>query len=164
MQAKDQEGDEIEERGPGHRIVRTQNAGRNDSRDRIRGIIHAVEKIECQRDQDHPISSGKANVPASIVCALKDSNVLDNDAMHHVGDVVEAVNDLLQMVVDFVSDKECQSTAADIRLIKFAQTDVVQFVGTALDGEICAVRSLIWPASALIDCSNGPLRAPAAHI
>src|SRR6185436_17328668 len=50
--AKDKESDEIEECRQSYRIVRTQDAGRNNSCDRISGIIHAVEKIECQRDQN----------------------------------------------------------------------------------------------------------------
>ena len=54
--------------------------------------------------------------------------------MHYVRDVVEPVDDFFQMVVNFVSDKKRQSAAADIRLIEFAQADIVQFVGASFDG------------------------------
>ena len=52
MQAEKQERYEIEKGGPDNRILRTQHAGGHDGRDRICGIVHAVEKVERQRDRD----------------------------------------------------------------------------------------------------------------
>jgi hypothetical protein len=54
MQPEHQEGDEIEERRPGHRIVRAQNTGGHDGGDRVRRVIHAVEEVERQRDCNQP--------------------------------------------------------------------------------------------------------------
>ena len=48
----EQEGYEVEERRPGDRPMRLQNAGRNHGRNRIRGIVHSVQEIERKRDQD----------------------------------------------------------------------------------------------------------------
>ena len=52
MQAEEQERDEVEERGPGHGILRPQHAGRDDGGDRIRRVVQPVEKIKRQRDED----------------------------------------------------------------------------------------------------------------
>ena len=52
MRAEKQEGDEIEERGPDDRVLRTQHAGRHDGGDRIRRVVQPVEEIEQQRDGD----------------------------------------------------------------------------------------------------------------
>jgi hypothetical protein len=46
---EDQERDEIEEGSPYHRVLRPQHAGRDDGRDRVRGIVQAVEEIEARR-------------------------------------------------------------------------------------------------------------------
>src|SRR5918993_5081336 len=56
-------------------------------------------------------SSGNAS-PTSIAFAVPDLHVLDDDAVHHIGDVVEAVDHLLQMVVDLVADEERQAVSA----------------------------------------------------
>ena len=52
MQAEEQKGDEIEERGPGDRDIGRKHARRDDRRDRIGGVMQAVEKIEDERDRD----------------------------------------------------------------------------------------------------------------
>ena len=52
MQAEHQEGDEVEERRPQHRILRPQHAGRDDGRDRVGRVVQAVEEVEQQRDGD----------------------------------------------------------------------------------------------------------------
>jgi len=52
MRPEDQEGDEIEEGSPYHRVLRPQHAGRDDGRDRVRGVMQAVEEIESQGDRD----------------------------------------------------------------------------------------------------------------
>ena len=52
VQSEEQEGDEIEKCRPGDRVLRAQNTRGNDSRYRIGGIVHAVEKVERQRDRD----------------------------------------------------------------------------------------------------------------
>ena len=52
MQAKKQKGDEVEEGGPKHRILRTQDPGRDNRCDGVRRIVQAIEKIERQSDSD----------------------------------------------------------------------------------------------------------------
>lgn len=52
VQAKEEEGDEVEEGGPGDGILRLQYAGRHDGRDRVRRVVQAIEKIKGQRDAD----------------------------------------------------------------------------------------------------------------
>ncbi len=47
-----QEGDEIEERRPQHRILRPQHPGRDDGRNRVGGVVQSVEEVEQQRDCD----------------------------------------------------------------------------------------------------------------
>ena len=52
MQPEHQEGDEIEERRPQHRVLRAQHPGRYDGRDRVGGVVQPVEEVEQQRDCD----------------------------------------------------------------------------------------------------------------
>ena len=59
--------------------------------------------------------------------------MLDHDAMHHIGDVVESVDDLFQVVVNFIADEESQTAAVDIRLVELTQADIMQFVCAAFD-------------------------------
>ena len=59
--------------------------------------------------------------------------MLDHNAVHHVGDIVKPVDDLLQVIVNFISYKERQTAAANIRPVEFVQADVVEFIGTAFD-------------------------------
>ena len=47
-----QEGDEIEERRPQHRVLRPQHPGRYDGRNRVGGVVQPVEEVEQQRDCD----------------------------------------------------------------------------------------------------------------
>src|ERR1051325_4968497 len=74
--------------------------------------------------------SGSARVPASIVFALRrESDVLDDDTVHYVGDVIETVNHLFEMVVHLVADVEGKPAAAYVGAIKLPQALVVQFIG-----------------------------------
>src|SRR5256885_8649424 len=60
-----------------------------------------------------PISSGNASVATSIAIAIRPaSGVLDDDAVHHVGNVVETVNDLFEVVIHFVANEKGQRVAA----------------------------------------------------
>ena len=52
VEPEHQEGDEVEERRPKHRVLRPQHPGRHDGRDRIGGVVQSVEEIEQQRDGD----------------------------------------------------------------------------------------------------------------
>src|SRR6188474_191084 len=76
-------------------------------------------------------SSGNASV-ASIALAigLAGLYVLDDDAMHHVGDVIKSVDHLLKVVVNLVADEKRQPvTACCIRAVKIVQALVVHLVG-----------------------------------
>ena len=52
VQAEDEERDEVEERSPGHRVTRRQNARRHDGGDRIGSVVQAVQEIEQQSRSD----------------------------------------------------------------------------------------------------------------
>ena len=52
VEPEHQEGDEIEEGGPEHRILRAQHPRRHDRCDRIGGVVQPVEEVEQQRDRD----------------------------------------------------------------------------------------------------------------
>jgi hypothetical protein len=59
--AERERGDEVEEGGPRHRVARREDARRDDGRDRVRGVVEAVDEVEDQRhgDQhDHRDESG----------------------------------------------------------------------------------------------------------
>ena len=60
VQAEEQEGDEVEERRPDHRVLRAQHARRDDGGDRIGGVVQAVEEIERERDGDQARSAAAA--------------------------------------------------------------------------------------------------------
>ena len=76
-------------------------------------------------------SSGRAS-PASIVFSRLQLHVLDDDAVHHVGDVVEAVDDLLEVVVDLVADEEGEPVPPAVGPEELVQALVVHLVGLAL--------------------------------
>ena len=59
LQAEEQKGDEVEEGRPGHRVMRPQHARGDDRRDRVGGIVHAVEKIEQEVDGDQADQRGQ---------------------------------------------------------------------------------------------------------
>mgnify|MGYP003694207485 CR=1 FL=1 len=50
--AEGERGDEVEERRPDDRLARREHARRHHGRDRVRGIVEAVDVIEEQRDQN----------------------------------------------------------------------------------------------------------------
>jgi len=60
VQPEHQERDEIEERGPKHRELRPQHSGRDDGRDRIGGVVQAVQEVEQQSDGDQADQDGKS--------------------------------------------------------------------------------------------------------
>ena len=106
MQAEEQEGDEIEEGRPEHRILRPQHPGRDDGGDGVGGVVQAIEEIESSATPISAISSGRREDTASIDVSRLPSDVLDDDAADLVGDVLEAVDHFLQMVVDLGADDE----------------------------------------------------------
>jgi hypothetical protein len=57
---KNQKGNEIKERGPENRILWAQHAGRNHGRDRIGGIMQAIQQVEDQRDRNQREESQRA--------------------------------------------------------------------------------------------------------
>jgi hypothetical protein len=52
MKAEKKEGDKIEEGSPDHCMLRRKNAGGNDSRNGVCGVMKSVQKIEREREQD----------------------------------------------------------------------------------------------------------------
>jgi hypothetical protein len=53
--------DEVEERGPDDRLARRQHARGDDGRDRIRGVVKAVEEVEDQRHRDDGEDDAEVN-------------------------------------------------------------------------------------------------------
>ncbi len=45
-------GDEVEERRPDDRLPRGEDTGRHDGRDRVGGVVKAVDEVEDERDDD----------------------------------------------------------------------------------------------------------------
>src|SRR6185312_14656506 len=78
------------------------------------------------------ISTGKASA-ASMRFQPRFSDVLDDDAVHDVGHVVEPVNDLLEMVVDFVADEKRHRAAFDVGLVEGLEAAVMQVIRLAFD-------------------------------
>ena len=69
VQAEEQEGDEVEERRPGHRVARPEHARRHDGGDRVGGVVQAVEEIERQRDGDQADQQRKCERCHPGICA-----------------------------------------------------------------------------------------------
>jgi hypothetical protein len=61
VQAKEQKGDEIEERRPNDGIVGAQDPRRDDRRDRVGSVVQSIEKIESQRDRDETNNERKVD-------------------------------------------------------------------------------------------------------
>src|SRR5207248_5312317 len=77
-----------------------------------------------------PAAAMQARRPSCSLRALL--HVLDDDAVHHVGDVVEAIDDLLEMVVDFVTDEEVEpASTGDAGAEQSVQALVMHLVGLA---------------------------------
>ena len=55
--------------------------------------------------------------------------MLDHDAVHDIGDVVETVDHFLEMVIDLVADKEAHGIGLGVALIERLEADIVQLVG-----------------------------------
>lgn len=62
-----QEGDEIEEGRPGDKDdLRPQHPGRDDGRDRIGGVVQAVQEIEQDRDEYQEDDEREAGVQSRL--------------------------------------------------------------------------------------------------
>ncbi len=59
VQAEEQEGDEVEERGQHHRALRRKHARRDDGRDGVGGVVRPVDEVEEQREADQPDEQGQ---------------------------------------------------------------------------------------------------------
>ena len=60
-------------------------------------------------------------------------NVLDDNAVHDIGNVVEPIDDLFQMIVDLVADVELEPASSDIGLIPGLQAELVQVVSLSCE-------------------------------
>src|SRR5712691_4040582 len=70
---------------------------------------------------------------ASVTAFMSGLDVLDHDAADLVAGVVEAVDDLLEMIVDLHSDEERHRVGRLVGPIQLLQPDIVQLVGAPLD-------------------------------
>ena len=96
-------GGEVEEGGEGHRLDRAEQLGRDHRGDRIGGVVQAVQEIERQRQDDQSDRAAAGRVRASVG---RRSAMVDDDAVDHVGDVLEGVDDPLEMLEDLALDDE----------------------------------------------------------
>ena len=118
--AEEQEGDEVEEGGPDHRHLRAQHAGRDHGRDRIGGVVQAVQEIEQQGDADQGDDGEGDSRPSGVV---------DHDALDLVGDVLEPVEHPFDMAVDLAADEEVHRLLGAMRLEQRLEAGVVEPVG-----------------------------------
>ena len=51
--------DEVEERGPDDGLAGREHAGRHDGRDRVGGVVKAVDEVEDERDDDDERDDGE---------------------------------------------------------------------------------------------------------
>jgi hypothetical protein len=86
-----------------------QHPGRDDGRDRIGGIVQAVQEVEQQRDGDQSDQEGKTQ--RSIHNAAPALDLLNDDAVDLIRHVVKAIGDLFEVVVDFEADDEVHRVA-----------------------------------------------------
>src|SRR5262245_49554346 len=73
--------------------------------------------------------TGRASVTASIMA----SDVLDHDTVDLVPHVVEAVDHLLQVIVDLDSDEKRHRVGRLIGAVELLQPDIVLLIGLAFD-------------------------------
>src|SRR5947209_10586528 len=71
-----------------------------------------------------PISSGRASTMPSMRAAPR-SNVVDHDAVDLVGDVVEAIDHRLEMIIDLVADHIGPGIAVPVPPVKLLAAGVV---------------------------------------
>src|SRR5271169_3855255 len=64
-----------------------------------------LRKSNASATMMRPNKNGSDSVEASIDSPAR-LNVLDDDAVHHVGDVVEAIDHLLEVIVNFVANEK----------------------------------------------------------
>ena len=85
--------------------------------------------ISDQRDQQRKRERDRSMSPDPA----HSSHVLEHDAVHLVADVVEAVDHLLEMVVDLDADEERHRVRRQVGLVELVQSDVVQLVGAPFE-------------------------------
>ncbi len=96
-------GREVEEGGEGDRLDRAEQLGRDHRRDRIGGVMQAVQKVERQRQGDQADQQRKSEF---VHRSARPSAVVDDDAVDLVRDILERVDDPLEMLEDFALDDE----------------------------------------------------------
>src|SRR5512141_825283 len=115
-------GDEVEERGPRDGRLRRQDAGPDDGRDRIRGVVEAVDEVERERDEDDE-EDERHRRPAL--------RGLQDDLLEDVRDVLAAVGRFLEDLVDLLPLQERARVL--LRVEERADRDPVQAVGLVLE-------------------------------
>ena len=59
--------------------------------------------------------------------------MFDDNAVHDIGYVVEAVDDFFEMIVDLIADEKRHRIRFGFRQIELPKADIVQFVGAAFE-------------------------------
>src|SRR5262245_14541981 len=113
-----------------------------------------LRKSNASATKTSAISSGTASATASTLY------VLDHDAADLVAGVVEAIDHLLQMIIDLDADEECHRIGGLIGAVELLQPGIMQLVGAAFDlGDLLA--DLVEPGG--IGVHRGEQRHRFAH-
>src|SRR5581483_786875 len=90
-----------------------------------------------------PINTGRLRM---AFITARHSKLIDDDRADLVGDVLEAVHDFFQMIVNFRADDETKGIAGSVRLAvgheQRLQPAVVHLVGLLLDGDDARGQSI----------------------
>src|SRR6185437_8900085 len=78
-----------------------------------------------------PVSTGRPSAVCTSCPSVLD--LLDHDRVDLVGDVVEAVSNLLEVIVDLCADDEIHGVGIAVLEEQLAQADVVEVVDTAFE-------------------------------
>ncbi len=111
VQAEEQEGDEVEERRPHHRVAAAAST-------RVETMVAIELAASCRpfrksNTRATPISDDqRSRHEGAGPSGWPRQSVVDHDAADLVGDVLEAVDHLFQVVVDFAADDEGHRVAA----------------------------------------------------
>src|SRR5690242_7997103 len=88
--------------------------------------MQSVEKVEQQRDRDQTDQHRKTK--GGFHDRGSRSDLFDHDRVDLVGDIIEAVGNLFQVIVDLGADDEVHRVGVAVFEEQLLQSDVVQIV------------------------------------
>ena len=136
---------EIEEGGKGDRADRADQPRADNRRDRIGGVVQAVEKVEGERDDDQADEERESE--------LVHQRVIDNDAVDLVRHVLERIRHSLEILEHFASDRELQRIGPG-SLERAPQAQSVDLVCLRPRGSTSRPGQLMQPGAVARRCSG----------